>query len=685
MASSLEAMKKQLECSICLKVIDTPKILESCNHIFCKKCISELVKSNENSYFPCPECRVECKLPADGVDGLKGDFRVAKLIEICNASEPTSSENTILLCTYCRKDRADSVCDFCDLDLCPKCSKEHLKETKETGDHIVYDLCVKHKRRKKQCCCNCNVLICVQCLRTNHSDEEHDTKPYKDFATAQVKSLEMQVEQISATAKSTGDRLVRADELLARSRSKVESKKKKEIIEQSNAAIKPLTCQINVVRQEIEKLQIRLEKLESKKAAHIEYTEAKVRAIDSEKVDSFDIKPHKMVMTEKIKQIDSTKKQLTRLKGKYWLGVGHHQQIIDCQRGMGEIVVSLGNLEETMGEIDRVCQLAEAADDMKVTPEVGSSSKHVLKSGEVAEPNVNLPPPTLSSNDMPLSKRTWTPLQEWNFDTDGPCCIYRVVILPNIPKGLAVLGATGDNHPSKIFYFPSRIENVCAEVTRGVSPSKDMALNSSGNLVLLRAEEPYLRMYVAKWDYQWHKTIPSPEVITKPSNIACATDKIIVLDGVHPNVSLFVLNTKGEALHCLQLNHHGRLAYSELTQMVYMTIPGSDTFQLSGTLLSPTDTGKKFELPGLHVWDICSVADGNLAVAGTTPWNSGRFGRVIGCLLDTNLNQTHFLDIVDSNGQPVLVDEKAEKIRIDLREKILIIACEAKLLFYQMV
>jgi hypothetical protein len=710
MASSLLAIKKQLECSICCETIDTPKILESCNHVFCKKCISNLVKSKEGSTsFPCPECRVECKLPDGGVDGLRDDFRVASLIGILQgAVECTNPTKTVsYTCSICDKKGADAVCDSCDLDLCPICRKDHLKETKETGSHIVYDLCMKYGRRRKHYCSKCDIVICMPCLKSNHYKKDHVTKPYKLFVTSQLKTLSKQAENISNQSKSTAVRITNVDKQLSELKRVLESKKKR-ILDKSNAAIKPLTCEIYDIRQEIEKLQIRLERLENTKADHIENMEAQLKAIDKDEVNSLEVEPYKEVISEKINQLESIERQLIRLTKKHWLGVGHHQQFVVCKRSIGDIESTLDDLKQSLDKVECACQRLEVVDhdptvvtpdawpsteyvpkfankpdakdepkfakvsEVKETPDVGPSMEP-LTFAEVAGLNVGIPGPGSLVEDVPKSRL----VREWNFDTVGPSCIYSIV---SLTKGMAILGGTSDIHPSKIFYFPSMELKVYTEITKGVSPSKDLAANNSGDLVLLRAQEPYLRVYASAWKYQWYKPIPSPEAISCPQAMTCAGNNIVVLNGVNPNVTIFVLNIKGEVLHSLRESCHGRLAYSALNQLVYRTLPGTvDAFKLHvpDGILSPT--GTKLTLLDIYTRDICCGPDGDIFAAGKA--RGGRKKLVV-CSVDCTHNQT-IVDIVDSNGQCVLVDENVERIRLDIVEKMLIIGCGSKV--YQIV
>ena len=56
----MEETKQENKCSICLSFINEPKLMTQCNHIFCGKCIIELITKNVLATF-CPNCRESIK------------------------------------------------------------------------------------------------------------------------------------------------------------------------------------------------------------------------------------------------------------------------------------------------------------------------------------------------------------------------------------------------------------------------------------------------------------------------------------------------------------------------------------------------------------------------------------------------------------------------------------------------
>ncbi|XP_066286348.1 uncharacterized protein [Branchiostoma lanceolatum] len=68
-----------LVCQICFEDYHEPKVLP-CQHTFCKKCLGKMVAKMWK--LTCPNCRRECLLPQNGVEGLPISFFVNKLRDI---------------------------------------------------------------------------------------------------------------------------------------------------------------------------------------------------------------------------------------------------------------------------------------------------------------------------------------------------------------------------------------------------------------------------------------------------------------------------------------------------------------------------------------------------------------------------------------------------------------------------
>ncbi|CAH1790768.1 unnamed protein product, partial [Owenia fusiformis] len=71
-----------LECKICLKTLEDPKVLQ-CQHSFCLTCLKALVeKKKPAKQIPCPVCREIWDITIIGPQDLRTSFLVNKLMDI---------------------------------------------------------------------------------------------------------------------------------------------------------------------------------------------------------------------------------------------------------------------------------------------------------------------------------------------------------------------------------------------------------------------------------------------------------------------------------------------------------------------------------------------------------------------------------------------------------------------------
>ena len=132
----LKDIEDQLNCSICLDTYTDPKLLH-CYHIYCKKCLVELVGRNQPSFLTCPICRHDTPVPANGVAGLQPAFQINHLLEIMEkhkkaAADPLASENVEedskshnkrkVCCPEHDGTEVELYCETCGEPICWKCT-----------------------------------------------------------------------------------------------------------------------------------------------------------------------------------------------------------------------------------------------------------------------------------------------------------------------------------------------------------------------------------------------------------------------------------------------------------------------------------------------------------------------------------------------------------------------------------
>src|SRR6218665_3345540 len=77
-----EQLQKIIECPICMSTFTDPRML-SCIHTFCFECLSrigEVEQKKPGDKIPCPMCRKEFIIPADGMHGVQKNFFIESLL-----------------------------------------------------------------------------------------------------------------------------------------------------------------------------------------------------------------------------------------------------------------------------------------------------------------------------------------------------------------------------------------------------------------------------------------------------------------------------------------------------------------------------------------------------------------------------------------------------------------------------
>ncbi|XP_070547632.1 tripartite motif-containing protein 2-like [Ptychodera flava] len=216
MASNVSEVKRQmkdglLSCAICSEVYKTPKVLP-CLHSFCECCLERWLEKNDGK-LTCPNCRLRCLLPTDGVKGLQTNFHLTELIEYVESLSDARSQ----LCKACHVNQAVSHCPECCQNLCRHCSLTHASWTESKGHKIIslqqqhtgrtceakaskkvsYLYCPNHMENPTIAyCTTCETPICRTCAAGKHRDHAHKTIQQAAEADQNVlKFLKRELEQ----------------------------------------------------------------------------------------------------------------------------------------------------------------------------------------------------------------------------------------------------------------------------------------------------------------------------------------------------------------------------------------------------------------------------------------------------------------------------------------------------------
>jgi len=208
MATASSVTTDLTTCPICLEVFNNPKSLP-CLHAFCLKCLEGYFKDKcLGDEVPCPMCRKEFQIPADGLAGLQHHFFVQRLIDARNASSKSTDEEACEVCLEMNEGSSKEIkkaticCIDCRQKLCERCSRPHRKwaggahQLKPLGAELEQELiqlrgsyCDKHKDEQvKLYCYECDENICVLCFAVKH--RQHETAEIQEVAKTLARRID---------------------------------------------------------------------------------------------------------------------------------------------------------------------------------------------------------------------------------------------------------------------------------------------------------------------------------------------------------------------------------------------------------------------------------------------------------------------------------------------------------------
>jgi flagellar hook-basal body complex protein FliE len=655
MAASVLAMKKELECSICLEAFKEPKVVGSCHHVFCKDCLRKYIDSKQTSgIFPCPGCRAEYAVPTNGVDGLKNDFRTANLVAILFNTD--SSAVAKPRCSECdgkggeRNDggnMAEFLCDTCDIDLCSGCRHDH-SATLKFADHVIYDLCTTHWRKMKHYCRSCSVVICGVCMASWHSRGDHETIFYKDSFKENVtkfidKTRKTLAEaNIKHEAAAEGERALIAE---AKSRMNTVSNSANVVVESSNSEISDTRSKIQEMEIKVTKLERRVGEVNARKDL-FDRAEHKRVERNSKCVQTF-----KEVLSDLMKQLRKHLEQLEKLKATRCLGQVHSASIAVCKK---EIRGLTANIKDTL----------------KAEPNGGALA----------------PIPNWDERCSVFAKAIQ--FKEWDYEGNGINRIFAIEILPN-ECAVATLGGTSADRSSfacYILYSPSMESKEVRIITDGVSPAQDMTLKDNGDLILLRREQPYVRFYQyvpgGSYDYLYseYDDLRLSSAIGNPKSIAFdeARNLIIILH-VKPDLGqkseiMVIDGSNGCIMQRVGCSDSGRLSCDPLKQLIYKYYPGVESYNTYGLVGST-----KWQVTGFGIFDINLGGDGQLFAIGKSESKKVMLHHIGRDKVIRSLGT-----LLNGKGQPVVSDLPCNP-RSAIRGDILLVGVSTRVIFYRLV
>ena len=197
--TTLEKFREELTCSICKNLFEEQKTL-NCLHTFCLPCIEKHVEkrpldhesgdSREN--LTCPLCRHCQRLQDADAKSLKTNESYKNMVSHLTLEDKVVSEQGVK-CAECEESNAALFCTNCNYPLCEVCKEHHMRHRKTKG-HMLLPLneirpkagssegfegvchktwmCDSHSSEVCIYCMKCDVVICRDCVLTDHNSHD---------------------------------------------------------------------------------------------------------------------------------------------------------------------------------------------------------------------------------------------------------------------------------------------------------------------------------------------------------------------------------------------------------------------------------------------------------------------------------------------------------------------------------
>ena len=153
----LSSLEELLECAICRNLLTDPKMLQ-CGHTFCEMCLQGVHNaSGQSRNLRCPNCRAITTVPANGISGMRDDFRANDLKGRIGRMK-TRNRPRDNVCNKCQDVTAAWYCTKCELKYCEGCMNKHNRNPLFRS-HEVRKAC--SKQNSTFTCGTCKVRLKV--------------------------------------------------------------------------------------------------------------------------------------------------------------------------------------------------------------------------------------------------------------------------------------------------------------------------------------------------------------------------------------------------------------------------------------------------------------------------------------------------------------------------------------------
>lgn len=290
--NALESYEDLLHCMICFEAYANPKMLV-CGHTFCLDCLKGYYKTyqqqkrSQSGKIPCPTCRELTALPSNGINGLRNDFKVAKIEEMFKTvnirKERAKAEGK--LCDACKAQKKTTPCKYfcssCNMNYCKDCIKKHDKNPVFKNHQVlakgVTDVenisCKTHK--KEECrffCRSCEMVICTVCIMNEHdghnvteiealfNQHQEDVRNLQNVLTAKLGQLQSKSAELESLKTSNIQSCQQAELAIKQRTQHMISQIKNREIELLEEVRKKRDDKLEVISKELESAQFVMSK-----------------------------------------------------------------------------------------------------------------------------------------------------------------------------------------------------------------------------------------------------------------------------------------------------------------------------------------------------------------------------------------------------------------------------------------
>jgi len=274
--SSFELSEEFMNCPVCKKTFETPKLLP-CLHSFCERCLQNSLQASgiqQGQAFLCPLCRNDCVLPKKGVSALPSNVFIETLQKFRTKKTGVKKQT----CQGCETDvLAEVKCIECDDWLCKTCVKMHQrvkvtkthhlasKEELNMGEHdnLLKDqfealICGKHVEPLKLYCTEstCLTPICTVCKSTLGHDG-HRAIPLEQQATTEVSYIRTLIPGLQARISAVSrkiDNINQEDQMTAAVRKDMHKHISERLKLVTEAVIKELSSYAEHLHKEVDRI-----------------------------------------------------------------------------------------------------------------------------------------------------------------------------------------------------------------------------------------------------------------------------------------------------------------------------------------------------------------------------------------------------------------------------------------------